>query len=260
MPTTDLLCHTILVTRPEHQAEPLCNLIEQAGGKTLRLPLLDIHDTSDTPAVNAALSQLQDYHLAIFISPNAVHFGFNAIEHGGGLPGEIKLAAIGASSARLLEQRAGRAADFVPSERFDSEGLLALLTTEQLEGKRILIFRGNGGREHLADTLRRRGAHVDYAEVYRRDCPPPLTEEDDRLDKADIIVITSSEALQNLRAITPASQQRLLYAKPLLLVSERTAQQARQMGFNNKCLVSQSNSETIVATLRHWAQQHQSME
>ncbi|MEN8169249.1 MAG: uroporphyrinogen-III synthase [Pseudomonadota bacterium] len=257
MPRTELNGLTILVTRPEHQAEPLCRLIESAGGQALRLPVLTIHDSSNAPAVTEKLARLGDYDLVIFISPNAVHFGIAAMQRLGDLPAGLQLATVGRGSARTLSEHTGRSPDLVPDERFDSEGLLALEQLQQMAGKRVLIFRGNGGRELLADSLRQRGAVVDYAEVYHRDCPTVLSAGDERLNRADIIVITSSEGVSNLVSMTPSVQQQKLFASPLLLISERAIQRARELGFQGECLISpQATDEAIVNTLTNWAQQH----
>lgn len=228
----------VLVTRPAHQAGPLCERIEAAGGRAVRFPLLTIHDSGDTPQVNALLAQLGDYHIAIFVSPNAVHFGLDAIERHGGLPEQLQLAAVGQGSARELQRRTGHPPDLVPTERFDSEGLLALQGLQQVAGKRILILRGNGGRELLAQTLRERGARVDYAEVYRRERPSAAAAEPDWLEKTDIITLTSGEALENLVALTPAAEQSMLLSKPLVVVSDRTTARAQALGFRHAARVA----------------------
>lgn len=256
MHRNSLAGQTILVTRPEHQAEHLCRLIEQAGGQAIRLPVLIINDSSSTSAVTETLSHLGDYDLAIFISPNAVRFGLDAVDRAGGLPVTLQLAAVGKGTARALTARTGRSLDLVPEERFDSESLLALDAMQQMAGKRVVIIRGNGGREHLAETLRQRGAQVDYTEVYQRLCPTALPEDDDRLDKADIITTTSCEGLDNLVAMTPVTQHRRLFATPLLVVSDRARVHARELGFQAECLLSPlAADEAIVETLMNREQQ-----
>jgi uroporphyrinogen-III synthase len=253
MPRADLHGLTILVTRPAHQAEPLCRLIEAAGGQPLRLPALTIHDNSADPALCQRLSHLSDYQIAIFISPNAVTFGLDAIARCGGLLNSLLIATVGKGSGNALRQRLGREPNLVPQGSFDSEALLALEPLQHVSGKRIIIFRGNGGRELLADTLRQRGARVDYAEVYRRKPPPPAADTE-WLQKTDIITLTSSEALHNLVAMTPAAARDALYDKPLVVISERSAQLARQLGFSQAVLLTpQAGDEAIVATLMKWA-------
>jgi uroporphyrinogen-III synthase len=254
MPRTDLSGYTILVTRPEHQADPLCRLIEAAAGRALRLPALRIEPNIDDSGLSQRLAHLSDYQIAIFISPNAVRLGLEAIARAGGLTDSLLLATVGKGSARALHQLLGRAADLVPDGSYDSEALLQLEPLQHVNGKRILIVRGIGGRELLAETLQQRGAFVDYAEVYRRE-PPPPPPDSDWLDKVDIITVTSSEALRNLVTMTPPARHAKLFAKPLLVISQRSAEQARLLGFKQPPLVSPlAGDEAIVATLIEWAQ------
>ncbi len=250
---TDLNGLRVLVTRPAHQAGHLSDLITAAGGQPIRFPALAIRDLSASPAVQAQLDRLNQYHLAIFISPNAVYFGLAAITRYGGLPSDIKLATVGKGSAVALEKALGREADIVPATTYDSEGLLALPALQQVDGQRILILRGEGGRELLAETLRRRGATVDYLEVYRRECPAPEKRNQGWLEKTDIITITSSEALQNLVSLTAAAHRSQLLAKPLVVVSERTAALAQKLGFCHPALVAErAADEAIVQALIDW--------
>jgi uroporphyrinogen-III synthase len=258
---TDLKGIGILVTRPAHQAGPLCDRILAAGGRPVRFPLLKILDTSDTPRTDAILQQLGGYAIAIFVSPNAVHYGIQAITRHGGLPPTLKLAAVGRGTARELHTLAGREPDIVPQVRFDSEGLLALPALQQVDGKRILILRGNGGRELLADTLRERGAHVDYAEVYRRETADADMAEQDWLAKSDIITVTSNEALQNLVALTAEKNRATLLARPLVVVSERAAELAQRLGFTHPALVArQAGDEAIIEMLTRWANKAPTLE
>ena len=243
----------VLVTRPEHQAGHLCDLIAAAGGRPIRFPTLAIRDLGDTPAVDERLAKLADIHIAIFISPNAVRFGLPAIDRHGGLPEGLLLATVGNGSALALQAALGREPDIVPTDNYDSEALLALPALQQVAGQRILILRGEGGRELLADTLRERGATVEYAEVYRRECPEP-TDGRDWLEKADIITVTSSESLQNLVEMTPALQRALLLSKPLVVISERTARLAATLGFRQPpVLTARAGDEAILDGIREWA-------
>jgi len=254
MPISDLHDLGVLVTRPAHQAGTLCDRITAAGGRPVCFPLLAICDLTDTPEVSARLARLADYQLAIFISPNAVTLGLHAISRQGPLPPTLKLATVGKGSARSLQQILGRAPDIVPAQRYDSEGLLAHPALQQVAGQHVLILRGEGGRELLADTLRQRGAMVDYVELYRRECPPPEVAESDWLKKTDIITVTSGEALQNLVALTEETDRPMLLAKPLLVVSERTATLARDLGFTQSAILSESaGDDAIVQALIVWA-------
>ena len=129
----------VLVTRPEHQAEHLCQLIEAEGGAAVRYPALDIRPRPDRAAVRAAVGPADRYDLAIFVSANAVRFGADLLGERRDLP----LAAVGQATAAALNA-AGFRVSLMPEEGADSESLLALPQLAQMEGKRVLIDRGNG--------------------------------------------------------------------------------------------------------------------
>jgi len=112
-----------MVTRPAHQAEPLCRLIEAAGGRPFRLPLLEIAPPEHPPA---GLDRLEEYHMAIFISPNAVERGIALIRERGDLPPGLQLATVGRGSAARLEKLLGRKPDICAPPPFNSEALLTI--------------------------------------------------------------------------------------------------------------------------------------
>src|SRR4029079_11082017 len=102
-----------------------------------------------------------------------------------------------------------------PQTTYDSEGLLALPALAELRGKRIAIFRGEGGRDHLADALRARGAHVDCIACYRRARPASGADglaEALLQGRAHALTITSSEGLDNLRALVDGRALEVLRA------------------------------------------------
>jgi len=115
----------ILVTRPRDQAVLLAQRIEQAGGVPLRFPLLEIAPVQDTRALHKQVSRLAQFNLAVFVSPNAVKYGMAAIRSAGAIPPALRIATVGQGSAKALH-KLGVANVIAPTERFDSEGLLAL--------------------------------------------------------------------------------------------------------------------------------------
>jgi len=257
MPRGELAGLKVLVTRPVHQAGPLCDLIRQAGGEAIPFPVLAVEAAEESASLQQLLTHLQHYWLAIFISPNAVRFAIEAAAPYGGLPATLKIAAVGEGSRRELEQRLGRCIDFVPLERFDSESLLALPALQQVAGKKIIIFRGSGGRELLAQTLRERGAQVDYAEVYRRtQTPPPdqTTLSHWICGGVNVITVTSSEGLHNLYGMMDQRGRDWLLNMPLFVVSERCATLAQQLGFRKAAHIARhASDQAIVESLAEWA-------
>ena len=246
---------TIVVTRPAHQADALCELISAHGGAVLRFPVLEIAEPKNPPLPVQVQALLADARLVIFVSPNAVDYGMKVIDSSGGLPDSVKVAAIGQGTSKKLALR-GRPADVFPSKRFDSEALLAMDELTSVSGQRIVIFRGVGGREHLADTLRQRGAQVDYIECYQRILPNnDTTELSSALAKKsiDAVVVTSNEGLQNLHDMLNTDDRHRLLKVQLFVVSERGRELAQTLGFARQAvIVSQASDQGIVDSLLQW--------
>ena len=160
----------ILVTRPREQAQGLAALIEAAGGNALVFPAIEIEDLPDLRPILGLLDRLDEFDIAIFISPSAVHKALNLVRSRRGQrpwPPQLRVAAVGRGSRRELE-RQGFDDVIAPQAHADSEALLALAELADVAGRRIVIFRGDGGRELLGDALAARGAAVENAEGYRR--------------------------------------------------------------------------------------------
>ncbi len=192
----------VVVTRPANQAAHLSALLEAAGARVFRFPAIAIVPPRDTDRLEAVLDRLPQFQIAVFVSANAVDWGERYLDMFGGLPASLKVAAVGRGTASALQER-GLAPDLVPADRYDSEALLALPEFQEsaVSGQRVLILRGEGGRELLADTLYARGAEVEYAEVYRRVRPgidPGKLLEPLAKGEVDVIIVTSGEGLRNL--------------------------------------------------------------
>lgn len=212
----------ILVTRPRELAQGLAALIAEAGGEPVLYPAIEIRDPEDAGAARAALARVEEFDLAVFVSPSAVRKALELL--GRPWPARVRTAALGAGTRRELEARGLR--DVVaPEEGADSEALLALAPLQQVAGARVLILRGAGGRELLAETLARRGAQVSVAECYRRARPARAAPPTGTLDA---VCANSSETLENLAALLGRAR---LQEAPLFVPHERVARRARDMGF-----------------------------
>jgi uroporphyrinogen-III synthase len=251
----DLKGITVLVTRPEHQAEHLCEIIEAHGGRAQRLPVLEIRALSDTDALDRLCERLGDFDVAVFISVNAVRMGLQHIRALRAWPAGVKIATVGASSAQALNDF-GLTVDYTPQHEFSSEALLALGPLQDMTGRKVVIFRGEGGRPLLGDTLRERGAEVTYAEVYRRARPQMEPRALMRYwadGLVDVITVASNESLENLCAMAGEAGRPLLRRIPLVVVSWRTAELARRLGFDVEPVVAQNASdEAVLAALLRW--------
>lgn len=241
----------VLVTRPEPQADGLCRLIEQHGGKPIRCPTLHIRPPHDPAAAQAALDHLATADLAIFTSVNAVAGILPWLQSHGGWPARLELAAIGQATARALRQH-GATTILQPAAGFTSEALLELPRCQQVADQRIVLVCGEGGRTLLVDTLRARGVHLIRAEVYRRERPT--------LDAAALqagwargeigaVTATSGESLMNLFALLDADGQDYLRASPLIVVSARIQQLAATLGCRRLHCARDASDAAILAAL-----------
>lgn len=235
--TGPLTGKTIVVTRPRAQAAALAAAIELAGGRALIFPLLEISPPSDPQPLAAVAGRLADYALAIFISPNAVDYSLPALLTPGPWPASVTPAGIGPGTVQALAAH-GISPCLAPRSRFDSEGLLAeaALGAERIDGQRIVIFRGNGGRDLLVDTLTARGARVDCIACYQRSAPTTgatgLTAAW-QAGQLDALTLSSSEALRYLVDLLDDAGRACLARTPVFVPHARIAAAAQACGLNN---------------------------
>lgn len=251
----------ILVTRPVQQAAHLAELIRQAGGKPILFPTLEIVDIPDLKPLNAVIDRLDQFDLAIFISPNAVHKALNLIRARRDLPPRLKIAAIGKGSRKALQQF-GVQDIIVPIQRFDSEALLERPELQDIKGQQIVIFRGDGGRELLGDILVQRGAQLEYVECYRRQKPQADNNALRYLwarNELNAITVTSAEALHNLYDIAGKLCQQWFKKTPVFVPHERIAQTARALGLE-EVFITEAGDEGMLAGIVLWRVQQQARE
>lgn len=247
---------TVLVTRPAGQGDGLAQLITEAGGRAVLAPLLSIAPPLDSSLATALLNAAEPWDWLIFVSANAVRFALDIDGWVGSVAGVTRLAAVGEATAAALAV-AGLTADLVPYPQFNSEALLADPRMAQVTGQRILIVRGEGGREHLADILRERGADVAYAEVYRR---VPVSREAFsssliawQEDNYDAVVVTSGEALAHLTGLLGETGLDGHPRPALVVPGERIANQAREQGWPRILTAEQASDEGIVQAIKQFA-------
>ena len=246
----DLQGCRVLVTRPLAQADALCEGITQAGGIALHQPALAIEAVHDAASQHRCQSAAE-YDWLIFIRLNAVQPPRHCLP--ASLPETVKVAAIGQATASVLSG-AGVQVDLISKGSGTSESLLTEPELAKVTGQRVLILRGEGGRECLAETLRGRGAPVDYADLYRRVRPVTSPGELSRLLDAgiDILTVASGETLDNLLALA-AEEQREITSLPLVVMSERLLTLARERGFTDTVIIAKETSDKgMVEAIRQW--------
>lgn len=244
----------ILVTRPAGQAEGLAARIGALGGTPVLFPTLAIAPPADPTAFGHAVVALARYDYALFVSPTSVERAWPEIrrQHDGWPPGVVPVA-VGQGTARALAGQ-GLAGVVVADAGADSESLLALDVFADMTGKRVLIVRGAGGRELLADTLRTRGAEVDYAECYRR--LPPAADPAPLLARwraggIAAVTVTSREVFANLVALLGPAGADLLCATPVFAPHPRIAEAARAWGVA-EAVATPPGDDGLVSGLIDW--------
>jgi uroporphyrinogen-III synthase len=242
----------IAITRPLDQAQSLAGLVRRAGGNPVLFPLLEIAPLNDYSAFDHVVEHLDDFDWAFFISSNAVQHGMSRLLAQRAFPATLRCAAVGPVTATEL---AGFGIHDVltPSDRFDSESLLNLPELQAVAGKRCVIFRGVGGRDVLAQTLRERGAEVAFAECYRRCNPSRDAGELARLWQnggLQALVVTSSEALRNLVALT-GHDEHWLKSTPIFVNHPRIAEAAAAQGLRAITATTQGDAG-MLDTLINW--------
>ncbi|MFM0082760.1 fused uroporphyrinogen-III synthase HemD/membrane protein HemX [Paraburkholderia sediminicola] len=260
---------TVVITRPAGQSNELIAQLTAAGIAVLDFPLIDIAPVTDEAPLRAALASLERYALVVFVSPNAVDHAFarsdtiwpHALPIGVVGPGSVQALAghgVAAPAYNIISPPSVADDD---TARFDSEGLFAAIDTAlgaaSLEGKRVLIVRGDGGREWLADRLREAGAEVETVAAYRRLVPEPSIGGWARVHALlagtpHAWLLTSSEGVRNLHELAQehltADEIAQLKHANLVTPHPRIAQTARALGFDS-ITVSGAGDERIARAL-----------
>jgi uroporphyrinogen-III synthase len=241
----------VIVTRPIAQARPWVQALQALGIDAVALPLIAIEPAERGP-IAAAWSQLDGAALAMFVSANAVQQFFAARPPGQPWPAatlagstgpgtSAALRAAGVPEVQLVEPPAGGP--------FDTETLWQRLQPLPWQGRRVLIVRGDGGRDWLAQTLRGAGAQVDFVTAYRRTAPildRAVVDAALQAPAAHCWHFSSSEAIDHLLAAVPGADWCRSRAEA---THPRIADRARRAGFGRVGLVG-VGVEDLAARLR----------
>ncbi|AWF79562.1 uroporphyrinogen-III synthase [Microbulbifer sp. A4B17] len=252
--TPDLLQgKRILSTRPTQQADNWCALLRSLGAQVDNIPMLGIEPIEEQAAIQALKNSILDFDqidVAIFVSQNAVRFGVDWLEdYWPQLPQGPRFLAIGAATANALKNR-GIACE-QNGNTMNSEELLRLPWLQQLDGQRVLIFRGVGGRPLIGETLSERGARIAYCELYQRVLPPEAASTLAGYKfQPDVISVHSGETLDNLVACIHQIGRSALFQATLICPSKRVAIQAKGLGFTHCHSALNAGDNAMLETLR----------
>jgi uroporphyrinogen-III synthase len=242
----------IVITRPARQAAGLAQQIAALGGKPVMFPAIVILPPADRSALERAQRDLAQYDYAVFVSANAVEYG---VGDPASWPSHLVALAPGPGTASALAA-VGIGQVRIPATTMDSEGLLALPELADVTGKRIVIYRGSGGRELLGEMLSERGAQVDYVECYRRAKPHgdfATMAAAWRAGAIEALTLTSSEGLDNLWELFDDVTRTSMAAAPTFVPHPRIAERARTLGFGRVTVTAPTDAGLLASLLEYFA-------
>lgn len=259
-PNKKIIAKRIIVTRPAAQAQSWVSALERAGFSSALIPALYIapfEDGEQVQRISQLIQTLDEFFCLIFVSQNAVAYGFDWIEdYWPEFPIGVHCLSIGAkteAAARLRMERLSRNDSIVHEHTLmTSEELLKHPYVNEVNDKKVLIFKGSGGRTKLSDVLTERGAQVHYCELYQRMLPP------ESLDMAcqckidphnDVLTIFSGESLENFHFLLTKAKVCDWPLLPTVVPSKRVAKHAKEMGFMNVCVAKNASEDAMLIAL-----------
>jgi uroporphyrinogen-III synthase len=242
----------LIVTRPLAQARPWVRDLQALGQSAQALPLIGIAPVADPAPVLDAWLHLHEHSLVMFVSANAVLQFFAWRPTGCAWPAGLRAGATGpGTSAALIDSGVPAACVVQPALNapiLDSEALWAQLQHEDWAGRRVLVVRGEDGRDWLADTLRELGATLHFVAAYQRVVPTLSAQERALLALALVApahhlwLFSSSQALGHLRSLASGAdwQHSTAWAS-----HPRIARAAREAGFGSVSVVAPSPAAVV---------------
>jgi uroporphyrinogen-III synthase len=240
----------VLLTRPAEESAALAAVLSDAGIFSSSLPLLDIEPLPITPEQHAVLRDLGRYCAVIVVSKPAARLAVQALDQA--WP-QLPWFSVGAATAQVLADH-GLSVHY-PQTGDDSEALLQLPALREAIARpaaRVLILRGEGGRELLAERLREQGASVDYLELYRRllpDYDAGVLMQRIQLERLNGLVVSSGQGFLHLQALAGADWQQVAQL-PLFVPSPRVYEMARAAGAEKVVDCRGASAAALLVALR----------
>jgi uroporphyrinogen-III synthase len=241
----------LLLTRPAEDCAALAQTLAEQGIFSSCLPLLDIVPLPVSETIRQAMTRLRCCNAVIVVSKPAARIALDLLDDSSALA--MPWFSVGAATAQILLDH-GIDAHF-PVDGDDSEALLQLPRLREAlsqPGARVLILRGEGGRELLAERLRELGASVEYLELYRRDLPDYAPQELPRRIEAERLnglVVSSGQGFEHLRQMAGDAWPTIA-PLPLFVPSPRVAELARAAGAQTVVDCRGASAAALLTALR----------
>ncbi|CAI8921441.1 Uroporphyrinogen-III synthase [Pseudomonas sp. IT-232MI5] len=241
----------LLLTRPAEDCAALAETLAAQGIFSSCLPLLEIAPLPVSEKIRRAITQLPSCSAVIVVSKPAARIALDLLDGTSALT--MPWFSVGAATAQILLDH-GLDANF-PADGDDSEALLQLPRLREAisqPGAQVLILRGEGGRELLAERLRERGASVEYLELYRRDLPAYAPDELPRriaAERLNGLVVSSGQGFEHLRQMAGDAWPTIA-PLPLFVPSPRVAELARAAGAQTVVDCRGASAAALLTALR----------
>ena len=242
----------VLVTRPAGQSDELCASLQAQGLQPVVCPLIEIEPLAQPDALQRqSLLALNEYQHLVFVSANAVRHGMRWIEdYWPQLPLDLNWYAVGEASARELASHGVTVQR--PEAEMNSEGLLELASLQAVKKQKVLIIKGEGGRELIRETLEQRGARVEDLNTYRRHCPGLASGELYGIIEKHhcrLLLLSSGEGLHNMVSLLNEAELQQVQQLSVVVPGARVAAIARTSGFSHIIASASAADEDMLAAV-----------
>jgi uroporphyrinogen III methyltransferase/synthase len=241
---------TVLVTRPQEQAQEFSRLLTDRGANVVSFPTIQIVPPQSWEQCDKAINDLERYDVLILTSTNAVKFLFQRIAQRKQSLTPTTLTrkvfyTVGSRTAEALSSQGVTPTRL--SEVTNAHTLVEALLKVSLKGKRCLFAKGNLAGSEIAEVLRRDGVQVDEVTVYETAKPsmPDVAAIAKKLrDKSvDIVAFFSPSSVKHFVELI---EPKMAASATIAVIGTSTSAAARKAGFDVQIVPLVPTSEALL--------------
>lgn len=245
----------LLLTRSAPDCQLQADHLAELGIVSECLPLLEIIPLPETATQRSQLLDFDRYTTLIVISKPAAKLILERLDYyWPQLPIQQTWFTVGKATAEILQ--AANLNVHYPTLGDDSEALWQLAEFQENLANpqcRVLIIKGQEGRQWLAEKLQLSGIATDTMELYHRQAPNYTEEhlwQQLRHKNINAIVISSGQALHNLHQLVTEDWQKLVQM-PVFVPSQRVAEQATNLGIRQIINCNGASIDALITALKN---------